>query len=731
MQSGKTQPKKLTISLKNKPQLPSNYQDETWKKLQAACRAVHSKQPVTATLEDLYKSVENLVDHQMGDVLYKNLEQEIDEHSKTEYKRISADIRGASLEQFLIVTNTCWTDYCDQLLLIRSIFLYLDRKFTLQKSEFKSIWDLGLNSFGQKIARIPDFALKLREALLHTIEADRKGESVDKNLLKNLLRMLSALGLYTNHFEKYFLDSTANFYQNESDRYLQELQIEEFLKYIERRLNEENERVLLYLDEQTRKDLISTVEKVTLARHVDAIIEKGIEPLVDGEKKEDLKRMYTLLQRVQSLQKLKDAWNKHLKKRGSEIVLDEQRDDEMIPSLLKFKRTLDDILLRSFEKQEDFVYAQKDAFEYFINVRQNTPAELLAKFVDANMRTGKERRAVSDAELDSLLDQVMEIFRFINSKDVFEAFYKKDLSKRLLLSKSSSIDGEKAFISKLKIECGANFTSKLEGMFKDIELSKDINETFRSSPEYNEKCSRSVDSRILVLTMGFWPPFSVLKCNLPPLLSEFQNAFQQFYLNKNPGRRLIWMHSQTQCTLKALFPKGRKELSTSLFQAIVLMTFNEGETKSFQEILAITNLDPIELKKTLASLVSPKVRILTKSSTDNKINDTDTFTFRRDFASKSVRLQINFTVQVKERKEEQAKTQEIIFRDRQYQVDAAIVRIMKTRKDLTHNQLISELYAQIKFPAKAADLKKRIESLIERDYLERDSNDANLYHYLA
>ena len=34
---------------------------------------------------------------------------------------------------------------------------------------------------------------------------------------------------------------------------------------------------------------------------------------------------------------------------------------------------------------------------------------------------------------------------------MFEAFYKKDLSKRLLLSKSASIDAEKSMISKLKV----------------------------------------------------------------------------------------------------------------------------------------------------------------------------------------------------------------------------------------------------------------------------------------
>ena len=56
--------------------------------------------------------------------------------------------------------------------------------------------------------------------------------------------------------------------------------------------------------------------------------------------------------------------------------------------------------------------------------------------------------------------------RFIHGKDVFEAFYKKDLAKRLLVGKSASVDSEKSMLSKLKAECGAGFTSKLEGMFK-------------------------------------------------------------------------------------------------------------------------------------------------------------------------------------------------------------------------------------------------------------------------
>ena len=48
----------------------------------------------------------------------------------------------------------------------------------------------------------------------------------------------------------------------------------------------------------------------------------------------------------------------------------------------------------------------------------------------------------------------MVLFRCIHGKDVFEAFYKKDLAKRLLLGKSASTDAEKAMVGRLKAECG-------------------------------------------------------------------------------------------------------------------------------------------------------------------------------------------------------------------------------------------------------------------------------------
>ncbi|KAJ3032202.1 UNVERIFIED_CONTAM: Cullin-4 [Siphonaria sp. JEL0065] len=112
------------------------------------------------------------------------------------------------------------------------------------------------------------------------------------------------------------------------------------------------------------------------------------------------------------------------------------------------------------------------------------------------------------------------------------------------------------------------------------------------------------------------------------------------------------------------------------------------------------------------------------------MSPTDTFEFKDSFENPLYWIKIN-SIQLKETVEENKDTTEKVFTDRQYQVDAAIVRIMKTRKKLTHTLLIAELFEQLKFPIKAQDLKKRIESLIDREYLERESSDSSTYVHLA
>jgi len=137
-----------------------------------------------------------------------------------------------------------------------------------------------------------------------------------------------------------------------------------------------------------------------------------------------------------------------------------------------------------------------------------------------------------------------------------------------------------------------------------------------------------------------------------------------------------------------------------------------------------------ELKRTMQSLSCGKVRALIKNPKGREVDDEDVFHFNKEFKQKLFRIKIN-SIQMKETVEEQQKTHAGVAQDRQYQIDAAIVRIMKTRKTLKHTILVSELFAQLKFPVKPVDLKKRIESLIDREYLERDPQNSEVYNYLA
>ncbi|RKO83632.1 Cullin family-domain-containing protein [Blyttiomyces helicus] len=410
----------------------------------------------------------------------------------------------------------------------------------------------------------------------------------------------------------------------------------------------------------------------------------------------------------------------------------------MVEDLLKFKLRLDDVFSRAFQRADAFGNSLKESFENFINMRQNKPAELIAKFVDVKLRGEK---GVSEDEMEAALDRCLVLFRFIQGKDVFEAFYKKDLAKRLLLSKSASFDAEKSMLGRLQSgiltsilystseECGSGFTSKLEGMFKDIEISKDIMASCRQSQKYMEKLN-GLELNVNVLTASFWPTYPPAEVLIPQELAECQEAFKTFYMGKHNGRKLTWQNSLGHCVLKSSFPNGKKELSVSIFQSIVLLLFNTSDTLTYEEIRAATGIDPKELGRTLQSLACGKVRALVKTPRSRDVSRTDSFQVNIAFEHQLFRIKIN-SIQLKETAEERQVTNERVFQDRQYAVDAAIVRIMKMRKQLLHTALITELFDQLKFAIKPADLKKRIESLIDRDYLERDATNSSMYVYVA
>ncbi len=666
--------------------------------------------------------------HKLAPDLYTVLQELCEKHISARLK----DLEGLPLDpvSFLNKMEDCWSDHSEQMLTIRSIFLYLDRTYVLQSVNVRSLWDMGLVIFREHFLRHKQVESTTTAGILQLIEKERLGEGVDRTLLRNLLRMFTALGLYAESFEKQFLVETAEFYATESSRLLQEVDVPSYFKHVEDRLQEESDRCNFYLDASTRKQLVLTVEKQLIQEHASMQLDRGFAALMDENRLTDLARLYSLLDRVDMLDQLRSSLVAYVKVTGAAIVMDEEKDKEMVQGLLSMKAKVDHILRKAFQNNETFTSSLKEAFEHFINQRQNRPAELIAKYVDAMMRSGN--KTASDEELESLLDRLLVLFRYIQGKDVFEAFYKKDLAKRLLLSKSASIDLEKSMIMKLKAECGSQFTNKLEGMFKDIDLSQDIMVQFRQSPQFQDRLPPNMELNVSVLTTGYWPTYTPMEVRLPEELTVCQDLFKEFYISKHNGRRLMWQSSLGQCVMRVQFPKGLKELHVSLFQCVVLMLFNDAEALTYREIEETTGIESTELQRTMLSLAcgKPNCRILLKSPKSKEIAADDVFTFNSTFSDKSFRIKVN-SIQMKETVEENQQTNERVFQDRQYQIDAAIVRIMKTRKSLSHNLLITELFQQLKFAVKPQDLKKRIESLIDREYLERDQKNSQVYNYLA
>ena len=206
--------------------------------------------------------------------------------------------------------------------------------------------------------------------------------------------------------------------------------------------------------------------------------------------------------------------------------------------------------------------------------------------------------------------------------------------------------------------------------------------------------------------------------------------------------------------------KTTKLFDLSGTQAVVLLAFNglsaSAPTLSFEQLIEVTGLDAPELKKQLISLSMLEHQVLQlqddsqpikmtenadktakqslmmskKKSIKKAITKTDKFSVNRQFKSKMRRIQIN-AIQKKETRQDSDIVHDKVLQDRKYQVDAAIVKTMKGRKTLKHNDLITEVIRLTRFPCEMEYIGVRIKHLIEGEYMEIDRNDERLYHYKA
>ncbi|KIY43994.1 Cullin-domain-containing protein [Fistulina hepatica ATCC 64428] len=748
---------------------------QIWQELALNIREIQNNNAANLSFERNYRLAYNMCLHDSMKLLHDGLKTLVGEHlDRLAEKHLIPAFPSSSndiinynqqAEMLLKALKYVWDDHRDSMIKLSQILQYMVcisiRSFFIMRrppqdrtkpENMLSTLEVGQSLFLEHTIR-PPIQSHIVDAILCQVKYERDGYMINRSSVKGCVDVLLFLdvdgrSVYQRDLEPAFLEQSKAFYEAEGDKLLETCDSSEFLWRAKSRLQEEDSRIHLYMWRQTGPALRQILDDYLLTKHLAAVISSpsGLDHMIDGEKYDDLDRLYRMFVKVPAgIPTIKRSMRDSIARRGAEVNQGSFEKDEDAPvedvkpakrrgkkravaavetlnlalkwvkNVLDLKGKLDVIWRNSFNKDRDIESAMNEAFSTFINKNEKAP-EFISLFIDDILKRGLKGK--TDVEVDAELDKTITVFRYITDKDIFERYYKGHLGKRLLHSRSVSDDAERGMLAKLKVECGSQFTQKMEGMFNDMRVSVDTMDAYKKHLSTHPD-PPSIDLSVIVMTSTFWPMSHVASpCNLPEELLPAIQSFERFYFSRHSGRRLTWQPVLGNAEVRARFRTRSHDLNVSTLALTILMLFKdleEAQTLTYVEIRDATQIVEQELQRNLQSLACAKFQILKKHPSGRDVSAEDSFSYNMDFSSPLQKIKISTIAAKVESGEERKETLDRVDEERRHQTEACIVRIMKDRKHGTHNDLVNEVTRQMagRFEPNPLDIKKRIEGLIE------------------
>jgi len=614
---------------------------------------------------------------------------------------------------------------------------------------------LAMRTWREKLFSI--YAQRISEETLALIRQDRNGESIQPSLVSDIVSSMVQMNIdhkgtseeepsvYVEYLEKPYLEELRSYYAQESADYIEADGLWSYLQKALTRIDEEELRATRYLQPGSQKVATEVTCHVLVSAHCERIDEE-FTALLEQNQTAHMHRSYLLLKRVndglnsitrQFTRYIKSYGMAHLEHLNSE---DEERsgpDDAFIVAYiealleiyLKFSKLVTDI----FQDHSKFVVSLEEAFRSVINENplvksdpRYSSAQMLAQYCDRILRKNGLVGKLEEVELERRLEHCTQLFKFVNDRDIFHHHYSVYLANRLIEDLSREEEHEQFVIRGLQLVAGMEYTSKLQRMFQDMKVAHSFASSFKEFCE-DEGLTPAQDFSALVLTSGTWPLSRQCPEFIPPpSLHQCIQAFERFYDNLHSGRCLTWLHNCSKGDLYATFGEKTYQITMPTYLIAILLLFEQNDRLDYTEVQSATKLPHNELRKLLKTLVVSRLML----PDTKKLTQKTKFKINSRFHHKLLKFKLGGKIQMDKAKHSVSSTD--ISDGRKLMLQAVIVRIMKMRKELSHTQLVQEVLTQASahFVPNVSQIKSVIETLIEKDFLERVEGE-NKYRYLA